>query len=218
MPPRVSYPAATDVWLPSAALSELMMATPTGVVLGRLASGVTTAQASDAVTRIATAFYDRSAAGKNGGAAAKTRRPLMLSLVSVRDELVGPVRPMVIVTAVSASLVLLVACLNAAQLLLTRVASRQGEFAVRRALGATRGQLARQVLVESLLLSLSAGLVAIPAAVWTLGTFEHACSPCPPRRVRHRDQRQGGRGDCGCLRLYRADVRRAPGVVSDGPA
>ena len=153
------------------------MATPTGVVLGRLASGVTAAQASDAVTRIVTAFYDRSAAGKNGGAAAKTRRPRVLSLVSVRDELVGPVRPMVIVTAVSASLVLLVACLNAAQLLLTRVASRQGEFAVRRALGATRGQLARQVLVESLLLSLSAGLVAIPAAVWTAGHLDTLVPP-----------------------------------------
>jgi putative ABC transport system permease protein len=171
MPPRVSYPAATDVWVPSAALSELMRTTPTGVVLGRLAPGVTTVQALSVVRRIETAFFEKSAAGRNGGAAAKTRRPLTLSLVSVRDELVGQVRPMVVVTAVSASLVLLVACLNAAQLLLTRVASRQGEFAVRRALGATRGQLARQVLVESLLLSLSAGLAAIPAAVWTLDTF-----------------------------------------------
>jgi predicted permease len=171
MPPRVSYPGATDLWLPSAALSELMRAAPTGVVLGRLAPGVTTAQALNAVSRLETAFVEKSAAGKDRGATAKARRPLTLSLVSVRDELVGPVRPLVVVTAVSASLVLLVACLNAAQLLLTRVASRQGEFAVRRALGATRSQLARQVLVESLLLSLSAGLAAIPAAAWTLGAF-----------------------------------------------
>lgn len=163
MPPRVSYPSATDVWLPNGALFELIGTIPTGVVVGRLAPGTTTDQALGVVTRI-------RAAQTATVTAAKGRRPTgpTVSLPSVRDELVGQMRPVVILIALSACLVLLVSCVNAAQLLLARVASRNREFAVRRALGAARRQLVRQVLVESLLLSLSAGVLAIPAAAWTI--------------------------------------------------
>jgi len=73
-----------------------------------------------------------------------------------------------VLVAAAAFLVLIVACTNAASLLLARVAAREREFAVRRALGASRGQLVRQVFCESLLLSLSAGIIAVPGALQTL--------------------------------------------------
>ena len=175
MPPRVSYPAAADVWVPSGSSGEFTTGVPTAVVLARLAAGVTATQAHDAVAGIMSAYLATlfqaipSGTARIGGPTEAPRIPRVeISVISLRTELVGEIRPIVVLTTVAALLVLLVACINAAHLLLGRLGAREREFAVRRALGASRGQLARQVLVESLLLSAVAGLAAIPAAAWTL--------------------------------------------------
>jgi len=97
-------------------------------------------------------------------------------LVRERDQLAAPVKPAVLIFAGTVVLVLLLACVNVANLLLVRAAAREREFAIRAAIGAARGRLIAQALVESTLLAAlggAAGLALAFGAVWgvrTLGT------------------------------------------------
>lgn len=174
MPPRVAYPGETEVWIPNGVdfrIGERVHAT---TLVARLAEGVSTAQARDEVNRIeqldALARSGRATVRPRGVTGSSTApEPAVREAVSLRGALVGSARPIFLLVASGALLVLLVASLNAANLLLTRVASRTRELSVRRALGASPLQLARQQLIETLLLSGVAALASLPAAYWALG-------------------------------------------------
>jgi predicted permease len=124
-------------------------------VVARLRPGITRAQAAAdmaAVMRRLAEEYPNTNTGRTS------------QVVPLSEEMVGSVRPILLVLYSAVIVVLLVACVNVATLLLIRGADRQREMAVRIALGAGRGRIVRQLLTESLVLAIGGGLLGLVVA------------------------------------------------------
>jgi putative ABC transport system permease protein len=130
-------------------------------VMGRLRAGITLQQAQSRLDELAAQLQ----------ATYPTNYPANvqwgLRLEEVRSELTNRVRPTLGMLMGAVALLLIIACVNIANLTLARSSGRVRETAVRRALGATRGQVVRQLLVESLVIAIGGGAAALVALAWS---------------------------------------------------
>ena len=125
--------------------------------IGRLKPGVTFDQARQDLTRISNQLATMYP---------EVDSNLSIKIVPLREEMVGEIRPVLLLLVGAVGFVLLIACVNVANLLLARSMSRQREFAVRVALGASQARILRQVFTESVLLAVAGGTVGLFLAKW----------------------------------------------------
>ena len=173
--PDLDFPSGAETWVP------LDLTAATGIdrgnhylqVIGRLKSGTSISQAQADLQAIAERL-GQQLPNTNGGHG--------IRVVGLVEDLTFGTRQFVLVLMGAAIFVLLLACVNVANLQLARVSGRQKEMAVRIGLGASRWQLIRQLLVESVLLSLAGGAAGLLLAKWGMDLTRRAL---PPFIVQH---------------------------------
>jgi putative ABC transport system permease protein len=163
MPPDFEFPKGVDMWVPLSATSgKDLVESRLGFLqaVGRLKPSVTLEQAKaelDAIIgRIAAQHPEMRASGERAVVKPLTR------------HIFGDARPALYLLLTATALLLLIACANIANLQLARATSRRREIALRAALGAGRGRLARQLMIESLALAVAGGGLGVLLAYWIL--------------------------------------------------
>ena len=163
MSAEFDYPDDAELWLPLAPVGDYASLFKSRgsywlTVIGRLKPGATQAAAQAELDAIA-ATLERQY---------PTNAGIGVRLVPLHEELVGDVKRPLLILLGAVSFVLLIACANVANLLLTRAATRGRELAIRAALGAGRLRLLRQMLTESLLLGTLGGAAGLVLAIWAV--------------------------------------------------
>src|SRR5215208_4260112 len=173
MPPGFAFPGETDLWerldwdLAHHSRGAHFMET-----VGRLAPGVTVEQANRELARLTERLAGEFRA-TNGGWGARA--------IALDREVVGFFRPALFALLGASGLLLLIACINVANLLLARATAREREVAVRAALGASAARLARQFFTESLVLAALAGAVGLGVAALGVRAIVGAAPVAIPR-------------------------------------
>jgi putative ABC transport system permease protein len=177
LPPNFSFPLSVkdaDIWTTVAGEGSNLTERGAQVLfaVGRLKPGVTVQQAQTEMAHIAASLEQEYPVDRNS----------TVYLVSSHEQIVGKdVRRVLWLLLGAVGFILLIACTNAANLLLVRATTRQKEIAVRAALGAGRWRIARQLITESILLSLLAGGGGLLVAVWGLSAIRYFGADQLPR-------------------------------------
>jgi predicted permease len=167
MPREFAFPDTTvQYWVPYVRPAANANATFSLATIGRLREGVGLHAAEDEINGIM-----RAADGRAG----------RFEVATLHDELVGSVRPALLVLAGAVGLVLLIACVNVANLLLARSAVRDHEIAIRRAVGASPSRLIRQLLTESALLASIGAVVGTGLAFGAIRVLQTLAASLPRR-------------------------------------
>ncbi|MGB6132323.1 MAG: ABC transporter permease [Acidobacteriaceae bacterium] len=132
--------------------------------IARLRPGVTLAQADADIARLIPVWMDSWTNGPHTDPHYYRRWQITPALLSLKQQVTGNVRSVLWLVMATVGLVMLIACTNVANLLLVRAESRQHELAIRAALGAGRARIARELLLESILLGLIGGVLSIGVA------------------------------------------------------
>ncbi len=169
MPSTFKFPSQAQLWVPLDMDSKTLghRGSHWANAIGRLKPAVALS-AAQADLKVIAARLEKTYPNSNDKVGA--------TVTSLHDDLVGESRDSLLLMLSAVGLVLLIACANVANLLLSRAVARQKEMAVRSALGAGRGRLLRQLLTESLLLSLSGGAMGLFVARAVLTAFSRTQS------------------------------------------
>ena len=159
MPSEMTSPSGVDVWVP---LMRRVPGWERGMhpglfAWGKIKSGVSVEQARNQMKAIEAGLEKRYHEDNAG---------IGINVVSLLDSQVGPYKKNLGLLLGAVTLVLLIACANLANLLAVRGAGRAREFAVRAAMGASRGQIIRQLLIESMVIALLGGVLGFLIAFW----------------------------------------------------
>ena len=163
-----------ELWTPIAFAPDDNMATRNNHfinLVGRLKPGVTRDQAQADVSAIARRMEEQEPGNKGLGAL----------VVPMQEQITGDSRKALLVLLGAVAFVLLVACVNVANLLLARASAREKELAIRASLGASRARIVRQVIIECLPLGLIGGLLGALLAIWGIDLLSSLLPASLPR-------------------------------------
>jgi predicted permease len=165
MPAAFTHPSiATALWTPLALPADALSDRKNHAlrVIGRLEAGVTFERAQIEMGRLATQLAKEYPDTDTG---------MGVQLWPIRDLYVGDVKPALVALQMAVLLMLLIACANVANLLVARACAREREVALRRALGAGRLRLIRQLLTEGVLLGMLGGAAGVVLALWSVSAL-----------------------------------------------